>query len=92
MNAAKGPREGREISTGLARDRENRVSRAAVNACGTTAPIHKPKEKTFEEWAKSWRKFDTCPHIHKKIANNVTRAYLDSRRTYLDKHPVPEFG
>lgn len=50
--------------------------------------------KTFEEWARPWWYFDTCPYIREKIANgyNVSKSYAVSRRNYLDKHLIPEFG
>lgn len=56
--------------------------------------LRKPKPKTFEEWAAPWWKFDTCPYIGEKLANgfNISKAYAESRRCYLDQHLVPEFG
>jgi integrase len=67
------------------------IKRLTSNA---TPPLRKPKAKTFEEWAAPWWRFETCPYIREKIANgfNISKAYAESRRCYLDQHLVPEFG
>ena len=54
----------------------------------------KAERQTFEEWAKPWWHFDTCPYIREKIANgfSISRAYAESRRSYLDQNLIPEFG
>lgn len=57
-------------------------------------PMRKPKVKTFKEWAAPWWRFETCPYIREKLANgyNISKAYAESRRSYLDQHLIPEFG
>ena len=57
-------------------------------------PLRKPKAKTFKEWAAPWWRFETCPYIREKLANgyNISQAYAESRRSYLDQHLIPEFG
>ncbi len=57
-------------------------------------PLRKPKVKTFKEWAAPWWRFDTCPYIQEKLGDgfNISKAYAESRRSYLDTHLIPEFG
>ena len=54
----------------------------------------RPHVLTFEEWAAPWWYFATCPYIREKLANgyNISKAYAEVRRSYLDRHLVPEFG
>jgi integrase len=54
----------------------------------------KPRVLTFKEWAAPWWKFDTCPYLREKIGNgfHISPEYADVRRSYLDRHLVPEFG
>jgi integrase len=55
---------------------------------------HRPRGKTFAQWAEPWWRFETCPYIREKIANgfNISKAYAEARRSYLDQHLIPEFG
>ena len=61
---------------------------------GDAVPKRKPKAKTFEEWAAPWWKLGKCPYLQEKIANgySMSPAYAEVRRSYLDKHLIPEFG
>ena len=61
---------------------------------GETSSLRQPKSQTFEEWAAPWWRFETCPYIREKIANGFTisPAYAFIRRSYLDRHLIPEFG
>jgi integrase len=61
---------------------------------GETVRARKPRVLTFKEWAAPWWKFDSCPYIREKVAGGFTisRAYAEVRRSYLDRHLVPEFG
>lgn len=61
---------------------------------GETTKARKSKGQTFEEWAAPWWYFETCPYIREKLANgfNISKGYAEVRRSYLDRHLVPEFG
>lgn len=85
---------GSPINTGALNERSARTWAENRLRSGKKTPQRKPGEKTFEEWAKKWWHFDTCPYIREKIANgfNISKAYAESRRSYLDQHLVPEFG
>jgi integrase len=54
----------------------------------------KPRVQTFEEWAEPWWRFESCPYIREKLAGGFTisRTYAEVRRSYLDRHLIPEFG
>jgi len=49
---------------------------------------------TFEQYAADWWIYDKCPYIKGKLARgfNISKGYAVVRRSYLDRHVLPEFG
>lgn len=54
----------------------------------------KPRVLTFEEWAKPWWLYETCPYIREKLADgkSIARSNARVRRSYLETHLIPAFG
>ena len=85
---------GSPICTGQEKEKAAEVWAIERLLGGQANKAQRARVLTFEQWAAPWWKIETCPYIREKRADgfSISPGYAAVRRSYLDRHLVPEFG